>query len=212
MRPAIRPTSERVYTAVKAQLLSGAFLPGERIDAAQLAVRHGASITPVRAALHHLAGERLVEARAGEGFHAPRVTEAGLRDLYAWNGHVLQLAWRLDPQTGGLVGRRGLAVDGDLESLDLVAGTERLFAAVGGRSGNAPCAEAIDGLNDRLHLARGLEGRLFTDAADELTKLTDVLASGQSSDIRQAITHYHRRRMRAAPELVRLMHQRRDPP
>ncbi len=210
MRRAIRPTGDRIYAAVKEHLLSGDFPPGERIDAAQLAAHHAASITPVRAALHRLTGERLVEARAGEGFLTPRVTEASLRDLYAWNGHILQLAWQLSTPGGDeAAGMLGSATRG-VDSLDIVAGTERLFGGFCGRSGNEQCAFAMDGLNDRLHLARSLEGRLFVDAAEELTSLTGALVSRQSADIRHAITTYHRRRIRAAPNIVRLMHRRSD--
>lgn len=59
----IRPvTFGRVYAAIKQQLLEGAFRPGERIEPAILSDELGASVTPVRDALHRLAGERLVEA------------------------------------------------------------------------------------------------------------------------------------------------------
>ncbi|MGH1557293.1 GntR family transcriptional regulator [Caulobacter segnis] len=63
-------------TRSKTQLLDGVYQPGERLDAAVLAERYFWSITPVRAALHRLAGERLVEARSNEGFTAP----SNLRD------------------------------------------------------------------------------------------------------------------------------------
>ena len=94
------PTSERIYRVVKQQVLDGVFRPGERIEAAQLADLHNASITPVRAALHRLVGEQLVDARPSEGFHAPQVSEPSLRDLYDWNGQVLQIALQLSsPQS-----------------------------------------------------------------------------------------------------------------
>jgi len=204
----ILPTGDRVYAAVKRQLLSGEVLPGERLDAARLADRHAASITPVRAALHRLVGEGLVVAEAGEGFHAPRVSEASLRDLYAWNGRCLQQACQMAASPGpaqpigpDLPGGESAA------DVDVVALTERLFAALGRLTGNEQCAEAISTLNDRLHVARMLEPRLFTDTVAEWTALYETLDAGPSGSFQAGIATYHRRRLRAAPELVRLMHR-----
>ena len=201
----IFPIGVRVYAAVKRQLLSGEVLPGERLDAARLADRHAASITPVRDALHRLVGEGLVVAEAGEGFHTPRVSEASLRDLYAWNGRCLQQAWHMTPQG---VDQAIDPVEFDLVvDVDLVASTERLFATLGRLSGNEQCAEAIATLNDRLHVARTLETHLFPNAAAEWTTLSETVRTGQSGPFQAAMMAYHRRRLRAAPELVRLMHR-----
>ena len=208
MRREINPTSARIYHAVKRQLLGGAFRPGEHLDAAQLAEHLAASITPVRAALHRLAGEQLVDARAGAGFHAPAMTEVSLRDLYAWNGYVLQLACQISPQdpAAAVEGPDPAAAAG-AQRLDERTATDRLFKALAEQSGNEQCAAAIDGLNDRLYFARLLEARLFADLDQELADLTDVLANQRPADIRHALTVYHRRRVRAAPDIVQLMHR-----
>jgi DNA-binding GntR family transcriptional regulator len=206
MRREINPTSARIYHAVKRQLLGGAFRPGEHLDAAQIAEHLAASITPVRAALHRLAGEQLVEARAGAGFHAPAMTEVGLRDLYAWNGYVLQLACQISPQDPAAVSPDPAGAT-DAQPLDERTATDRLFKALAEQSGNEQCAAAIEGLNDRLHFARLLEARIFADLDQELANLTDVLASQRPADIRHAITLYHRRRGRAAADIVQLMHR-----
>lgn len=82
----------RAYTSIKMSLQVGRFLPGERIDPATLAQEFGASPTPVRLALHRLVGEGLLEDCSREGFHLPRLTEAGLRDLYDWMEQLLVIA------------------------------------------------------------------------------------------------------------------------
>ena len=61
------PIFERVYLALKAQVTSGAFAPGDRLEPAALGEALNASITPVRDALHRLVGERIVEAPRNEG-------------------------------------------------------------------------------------------------------------------------------------------------
>jgi DNA-binding GntR family transcriptional regulator len=125
------PTGNRIYAAVKQQLLSGAFRPGERLDAARMAEWHAASITPVRAALHRLVGEGLVVTESGEGFHTPGVSEASLRDLYAWNGRCLQSAWQLaasqGPAADAVLGQAAADLAADL---DPAAGASSMFAAI----------------------------------------------------------------------------------
>jgi hypothetical protein len=73
-------------------------------------------------------------------------------------------------------------------------------------SGNAQCAAAVMALNDRLRLARTLEPGILADAADEMAALKATLGKGLPP-LQQAISGYHRRRIRTAPDLVPMMHQ-----
>jgi len=203
------PTSERIYRAVKAEILAGGFAFGERIEAVQLAKRHMSSITPIRAALHRLVGEGLVDARAGEGFQAPILTEVRLRDLYAWNAHIIQLGWQLWPQAPQSSEMAPPIIDPrPIHIPDIPTATAGLFTNVGQRSGNEHCTEAIDQLNDRLHLARLQEGRLFDDLDQELRRLAEPFSGGQPAEVRHVIAAYHRRRIRLAADLVDLMRRR----
>lgn len=210
MKREIHPTGERIYQAVKRQLLGGDFQPGERVDAAWLAQHHAASITPVRSALHRLAGERLVDARAGEGFHTLPVTEVGLRDLYGWNSHVLLLALQLSGQ--GAPEKSEWVVPAEGDNPQVLTQTERLFTNLAERSANEHCAAAVNSLNDQLRLARRLEALLFTDVSEEVTALADVFVRGEPADIRHGLTNYHRRRIRAAADIVRLAHRKHGGP
>uniref|UniRef100_UPI000A6AA556 GntR family transcriptional regulator n=1 Tax=Sphingomonas asaccharolytica TaxID=40681 RepID=UPI000A6AA556 len=90
-------TSERVFDALKHDILSGELPPGTKLEPAALADRLNSSVTPVRDALHRLAGALLVEMRASEGFYLPFVTEPGLRDLYAWNAELVRTLVRAWP-------------------------------------------------------------------------------------------------------------------
>src|ERR1700754_1059937 len=141
MNPA--PVFDRVYAGLKQLLRDGAIAPGERLDPASLAEQLVASITPVRDALHRLAGERLADT-GNEGFTVAKATEPDLRDLYAWNHQLLRLAaqtsfssqstYRPVDATGAIAER-----------------TERLFTAIALRSSNREHAFAIGNVNDRLH-------------------------------------------------------------
>lgn len=76
-------TFERVYHELRRMLAEDDLPPGTPIEPAMVGRQTAASITPVRVTLHRLTGERLVEAPDHNGFRTPRLTELGLRDLYA---------------------------------------------------------------------------------------------------------------------------------
>jgi len=201
-------TGERIYLSVKGWLLSGAVLPGDRLDARRMAEFHAASITPVRAALHRLVGEGLVVSASGEGFHAPRVNEASLRDLYAWSGRCLQSAWQLavSQDLSPLAAYRRDRTN-DPEAPEVVTRTAELFERLGMCTGNEQCMAAIGALNDRLQIARAQEVRLFADAIHEWSRLVDLFAQAHSASVLQAIARYHRRRIRAVADLVRMIYR-----
>lgn len=85
-------TMERVYLDLKARILSGAYPPGTRLEAAQLSNSLASSATPVRDALYRLSGERIIESWHQEGFRQPLLSEADLVDLYGWAGALLSMA------------------------------------------------------------------------------------------------------------------------
>lgn len=77
------PLGERVYLALRADLMGGLFPPVERLGEERLAARYGVSRTPVREALARLAADGLVE-RGDTGLfpYRPRFEQlAGLYEL-----------------------------------------------------------------------------------------------------------------------------------
>ena len=191
------PTFERVYRALKQQLGNGRFPAGQHLEPAALSHALNASITPVRDALHRLAGEGLVDTARGEGFRTPPVTELGLRHLYRWNGAVLALAARRG---------RGKGESGEANDIaapeTAVAATESLFEAVAAHSRNVEHVAAVVRLNERLRPVRHAELRLFPDPAAELEEIAARLAQGALAELRRAMAGYHRRRERWVPDIV----------
>ncbi|WP_067736050.1 GntR family transcriptional regulator [Novosphingobium naphthalenivorans] len=193
-------TAGRVYDALKALLLSGAVPPGEHLEPARLAEGLASSVTPVRDALHRLVGERLVEARTSSGFNLPLVTEAGLRDRYRWNEEVLFAAIRArrpttDPEAA------------HIEPSSNPSEPDRsLFERIGALSGNFEHGIQIAAASDRLSAARAAEYRVFDSSNAEIARMHEALGSGTLSDLRRLVRGYHRRRLRAVPEVVRLLY------
>lgn len=193
-------TAERVYDALKRRLLSGAIAPGERLEPARFAEALASSVTPVRDALNRLVGERLVETRASDGFHLPLVTEAQLRDLYGWSATLLQLATREWAPVGA-------AHRADALAADAPSAVAMLFALIGLRSSNPEHGAQIASCNDRLAAARIAESHALSGVEAEIRAMAVAFDHGAPDDLRKLLRGYHRRRIAAAPDIVRARYQ-----
>ena len=194
------PTFDRVYLALKEQLTSGRFAPGDHLEPAVLGEELNASITPVRDALHRLVGERMVEAPRHDGFRVPAPTEAELRDLYGWNRDLLELGLRARrPPRARIV--PPLAEPRPV-SEEVAAAAAVFFVRIARRSGNPEHESAIENLNDRLRALRLVEERLFEDSAEEFRALRTTWEEGDFAELRRCIAAYHRRRQRCVPEIL----------
>lgn len=192
-------TADRVYDALKAMVRERAFRPGARLDPARIASDLVSSVTPVRDALNRLTGEALVETRSGDGFHLPQIDAPALQDLYDWSIELLTLAIRSWPADRAPRARGS--------SPSPAAAAEMLFAEIGTLSANAEHARAIAGLGDRMHAARLCEQALFADSADEVIAIAAALTADDRPRLRTLLTAYHRRRRRAAADVVRALYR-----
>lgn len=198
-------TTERVYDALKGQIMRGEHAAGARLDPARLAYDLGASATPVRDALHRLLGEGLVQSRPHEGFRVPILSEADLRDLYAWSRDLLTLA--LQRASTGTVPAATTARIGEQP---LAENITALFSAITARSGNEEHGQAMRHANERLYHARCVEPEMFRNAAREYQAMCEAWQAGATRDLRRMVHAYHRRRIgsvtRIAPLLARRDH------
>jgi DNA-binding GntR family transcriptional regulator len=187
----------RVYSGLKARVLAGAFAPGERLDPTRLSDELGASVTPIRDALHRLTGERLVDSWQHEGFRQPLVSEVGLRDLYAWSGELLALVLRASER-----GAEGTIPSPPEQAESFAECAAHVFAWVGEHSANREHRAAIASLNDRCHLLRLVEARILADPGPELDELAAYVAARRWPEARRATEAYHRRRLRHIAEIA----------
>ena len=82
----LRPTSEdkprdRIYSELRHAIMMGHRLPGERLSVEELAAAYGASITPIRDALHRLSETGLVTIKPRSGYYVASITLKQLRDM-----------------------------------------------------------------------------------------------------------------------------------
>lgn len=71
---AVTSTAAKARDALREAILSGDFLPGERLVEAQLCQRFGASRFNIRTALQDLAAEGLIEVERNKGAHVRKVS------------------------------------------------------------------------------------------------------------------------------------------
>lgn len=196
------PTFDRVYAALKEQLLAGRWAPGAHLEPGSLSDDLSASITPVRDALHRLVGERLIEAPRHDGFWVPAITEAQLRALYAWNGDLA--AWALRRQRGPGPGQH--QSDGTLTDPGTV------FLALAHGADNPELKQAIVASTDRLRAFHPFEDAAIDDAAQERARIGQYFQTADVGSLRRELARYHKRRQRAAPLILEARHRATERP
>lgn len=195
-------TFERVYSAIKQRLRHGDVGPGDRLEPALLSQELNASVTPVRDALHRLAGERLVEAPRHEGFRAPLLTESMLRHLYGWHLDILLLA------IARRKAEREVHVD-RAQDEPLFERLDAIFASLAAASDNPEHFAALRNLTERLEPYRRFE-REFLDAVEaETEQIASAIQANDAKGLRKALVQYHRRRDRIVPQLLARLHDHR---
>ena len=193
---------ERTYLALKREVTSGRYKPGQRLQARSLADVLNASTSPVTNAMRQLVGERVLEYTGEDGFIIPWVNEQRLRDLFRWS------AWLAVASPEEIDGA-GVQLQADdlTPDDDIVVATERVFLALVGQVQNAELIRQVDNANDRLRAVRTLENRLISDQRDEIAGLERLRHEGNKPALRRAVSRYCRRRLDIVPQLVGLSYQ-----
>lgn len=189
-------TQERVYQALKAEFLAGAFPIGVRLDLQEMADRHRASKTPVREAACRLTGEGLFEPNPDGGFRVPLPGPRRLIQLYAWNQHLLlSLVHVAKESTLREILDRFADAGFGTKPVELATFTSALFLAFAFATGNPEVVGTLRGLNERLHYPRIAEATLLKDIEKELRTLTNSAVSDVQKNIRRRLESYHERRI-----------------
>ena len=128
---------EQAYRSLRAALMGGVFLPGDRLSIRQVAAALGTSPMPARAALGRLVSEQVLEVLPSGTAAVPLLTRAGFVELTAIRARLEPLAASLAAAAIGKAGLRGLdgllpplvgaSEAGDIEKM-LVANQDFMFA------------------------------------------------------------------------------------
>lgn len=189
-------TMARVYLTLKDQIMSGAFVPGDRLDPARMTAELSASITPVREALHRLTGERMVESWQHEGFSVPVMTETTMRDLYSWSLELVTVVLRSARKARGL--------RSDTVQRSQPADFGRMLSEIAAQSPNQEHRAAIANLNDRSQMLRATELQVIGDGAD-LQLLASAIDDRSWGQAQILVTRHFRRRIRAVAVIAAML-------
>ena len=194
----------RLYGQIRRALQCGRFAPGQRLEPATLADEFDTSLTPVRAALHHLSGERLVSDKGRDGFYVPLPTEAALRALYEWMEDRL-----LASVDGGALpnGKTHRIPD---SHASIAKATWQLFDTIARRTPQLELHLAAQNANDRLAPIRIAKQALVSDAHAEFTELVSAWERADIARLKSALRAYHARRRHLVPAIVELLNDARD--
>jgi DNA-binding GntR family transcriptional regulator len=110
VRVARDTVQDRVYVALRDQLMRGGFEPGQKLKIAELAAAFGTSAMPVRDALNRLTVERALETLPSRTVRVPALSKDALQDLretrFAIEGLAIsRAAANVTPESLDLLGR-----------------------------------------------------------------------------------------------------------
>lgn len=154
VRIARETVQERVYRALRDQLMRGGFEPGQKLKLAHLAEAFGTSSMPVREALNRLAVERALEALPSRTVRVPALSKAALQDLretrLAIEGlAIARAAMRMTPACLGELDRlirAQSATDADHASEGSALQNQAFHFAIYRQSGSAVLLPIIESL------------------------------------------------------------------
>jgi DNA-binding GntR family transcriptional regulator len=199
-------THDRIYRAIKAEIVESRVAPGARVDIQAVADRCSASATPVREALYRLVGEEVVEAHPDGGFRLILLDFERLANLYSWTAQQLLSALHITSGSSvheAMIGIKEL--QRDRGALDVTVVTSETFEAIARATGNEEYVAAIQRANFRLHSSRLVEAKLFGDLEKELRTFVRNGTIDVKTNVRRRVIAYHRRRVEHAAQLSALI-------
>jgi DNA-binding GntR family transcriptional regulator len=157
---------DRLYIQLRQMAADFAFKPDERVNESELALRLGASRTPMREALNRLVAEGFLTFQSGRGFFCRPLTPKRILELYEARVAVECEALRLASTRASDQGIADLAAHLDRseplyqnsEDPDaLLAMDEAFHIRLAKLSENAEMVTMLENLNDRIRYVRMID-------------------------------------------------------
>jgi DNA-binding transcriptional MocR family regulator len=190
MAPLDPLTHDRVYRALKDDILSGRIGPAGRLTAAQIARDYQASMTPVREAIYRLVGEGIVIMKEG-GFFTTPLDPQMLADILDISQKLLVIGlnrWNDGTLSSSVV----LPVDA-LCAADCVQLIEEVFQHLFDQTDNQAISNWGRAANERLHSLRIADCEAHRRARLECkTMFNHALQRDRTRLGRQILAHHRR--------------------
>lgn len=121
-------TVEQMVRAIADMIVTGAIVPGERLDEGSLAARFEVSRTPVREALRELGAMGLVDREPNRSAIVTNVTEAHLHSMFEAMAELESICARLSAERMSSDERRALELDHRASAKLVHAGAEEDYS------------------------------------------------------------------------------------
>ena len=195
-------TMMRVYATLKTRIREGEFAPGSRLDPAQLRRDLASSTTPIRDALHRLAGEGLIETWQNEGFRAPQISEPAIRDFYEWSNELVHVVIRAAAR------RQDPPLKPRSRGEDYAASVTEAFLQLAALSANHEHRRVVANLCDRGMILWRTEPHVLSEAVADLGVIEQAVDEADWTEAGRAIDLFHRRRLRAVSQIAASLRDR----
>lgn len=181
--------SQRLRQEIENGIVTGQFLPGERLDEVSLATRYRVSRTPIRESLHQLAMAGMVEIRPRRGAFVASLTPQRLYEMFEVMAELESICGRLAARRISDAEARVLeaahqaceANRGDYDAY--YEANEHFHQAIYAASGNQFLAEQSRQLQKRLRPYRRLQlrvrNRVQTSFGEHEAILNAILAGDE---------------------------------
>ncbi|MGB0506022.1 MAG: GntR family transcriptional regulator [Pikeienuella sp.] len=209
---------DRLYIQLRQMAADFAFKPDERVNESELALRLGASRTPMREALNRLVAEGFLTFQSGRGFFCRPLTPKRILELYearvAVECEALRLACaRASDQAiadlAAFLNQSEPQYQNSKDPDDLLAMDEAFHIRLAQLSDNAELVAMLENLNDRIRYVRMIDLKRMQggDRPQSTSAHRQILCALQSRDAPAADAamrgHIERRREEAT-EAVRI--------
>ncbi|MGX1100212.1 GntR family transcriptional regulator [Amorphus sp. MBR-141] len=201
---------DRVTHALRADIITGVFVPGQRLSEADLCSHLDASRTPVREALRQLEAERLVEIRPNRG---PIVVKLGWKEAE----RIYDVRELIEPEVVRLfaltaTGERLERMDDALREFErasseglhpvqLILATTAFYEVMFEGCGNEILADILRGLLARVNLLRSRSMSRPGRPKESLKEMREILSRIRDEDVsgaqKAAIAHIRNARVQA---------------
>ena len=93
----VQAIGEKTYSRIRADIVFGRLLPGERLTLDRMREAYEASVGTLRESLNRLSSEGLVMAEGARGFQVTPISAANRAGVAAWRDAHPEAGWGLAP-------------------------------------------------------------------------------------------------------------------
>lgn len=205
--------SDAAYEALRQAIMTQVFLPGERLNVADLAAKLGVSNTPAKEALGRLAVEGLVEIRPRSGTFVTDISPEDLAETFELRAAIEALAaeraiQRLAPQDvatlDAVLADLAHPVETEGDRVAHERANRRLHDFIIERSGSRKIVQLYESLNAHIKIARihRSHERWHSRLGDEHAEHTEIVEALKARDPERTRLALRRHIGRAAENLI----------